>query len=193
MVQMNAQLRNQAVREPEARMQQYLLLTMECSEVTDEYTDQVKAHFKPVYSSTSSSYTPEKRGRPEPDAQVVPKVSVFACNRGRLVQHYQPLVDAIKANPSISDSEMLTAESVVQSLELADNHILNYQQDGDAWPGPTFIKNKYGQSNMVPICPSAQGRGESGNNDTSQGDTSQGTELTTSTLEDWLGEQLADY
>jgi hypothetical protein len=72
--QTNAQLRDAHVKEPEARAQQYLARTIKRSRVTEGNKENVKAHYEPVLTTTSTAFSPVSRGKPSQDVRRVPKV-----------------------------------------------------------------------------------------------------------------------
>ena len=185
--QTNAQLRDAHVKEPEARAQQYLARTIKRSRVTEGNKENVKAHYEPVLTTTSTAFSPVSRGKPSQDVRRVPKVSHFARDRVGLRRNFEPIVAALKANRNLSSIEDLTSEDVVQSLEMSEGHTLYYADDESNWPGKLYLEKKYNSSNVLAID-SIQGSGGMGDDETSQGGTSQETAQTYSTMSDWLGD-----
>lgn len=142
----NAQLRDLAVRVPEARALCEMQSAIRRSSVTDENSDTVRAHYEPVMTTVSTAYTPEKRGRPSKDVgnnvRSVANVNLFGRSRDGLVRYFEPFAQAIRDNKENLDWNTLNGEALVQCLENSENHTVHYCGNDEPVWSPVQLANR---------------------------------------------------
>jgi hypothetical protein len=131
----NAQLRDKAIRLPEAKAQQNLKKTIFRSRIMDAISRGISAYYEPVLTLVSSAYTPDKPGKPRTEARHTAKVSIFSRDRPGLVAQYEPLAQALNADPDIT-FDSLDGNAIVNSLQKAG---FNLFFAPDEWPGETYF------------------------------------------------------
>ena len=85
----NAQLHDVAVQAPEAKVQTALLTTMHRSRINSENESDVRAHYEPLFSTTSTAYTPS-RGKSNNAVRPTKKVRYFVRDRAGLARSFSP-------------------------------------------------------------------------------------------------------
>ena len=83
----------------------------------------ISAYYEPVLTLVSSAYTPDKPGKPRTEARHTAKVSIFSRDRPGLVAQYEPLAQALNADPDITFGS-LDGNAIVNSPEGRDQLIL---------------------------------------------------------------------
>jgi hypothetical protein len=161
----NSQLRDLAVRFPEANIQVNLLAAISCSQITAKHSANIGAKYEPILTTVSTAYTPEK-GKSHSQVRLTEKVNHFARDRAAMDLTFKPVARALRSNPSITLST-LTGSQIVDSLSTLSDHSFHFFDDQENWPGVKLLGRK-AASNIEGLPSFVPGSTETQNKATSQ-------------------------